>query len=118
LGSLAQEQEDYPSAVRLYRESIAIRNELGDRGITVFTLVAIAEVLAAVGNIINAARIWGLADRMQKEVGSYWSPSELAQYSQRLTAARMAIEDDAAFDKAWLEGGALTLAQVLVLVSE
>ena len=118
LGSLAQEQEDYPSAIRLYRESIAIRNELGDRGITVFTLVAIAEVLATVGNIINAARIWGLADRLQKEVGSYWSPSELAQYSQRLTAARMAIEDDAAFDKAWLEGGALTLAQVLVLVSE
>ena len=118
LGELAQKQEDYPSALRLYLESIFIRNELGDRGITVFTLVAMAEVLAAVGKFVNAARIWGLAERMQKEVGSYWSPSELAQYSERLAAARMAIEDGAAFDKAWLEGNTITLAQAMVLVPE
>jgi len=118
LGELAQFQEDYPRALRLYAESIAIRGELGDRGITVFTLVATAEVLAAVGDFITAASVWGLADRMQKEVGSYWSPSELSQYRQRLTAARTALADDAAFDKAWLEGGDLTLAQVLVLVQE
>jgi hypothetical protein len=46
------------------------------------------------------------------------SPNDRTDYNRRVAAARAALGDDAAFDRAWQEGCVLTLEQAMDLASE
>ena len=73
---------------------------------------------AAGGDFLRAARIWGAAERLQTEVGSPLSPNYRSDHDRRVAAARAALGDDAAFDRAWQEGSSLTLEQAIELALE
>ena len=74
-----------------------------------------AEAVAALGRFLSAARIWGAAERLREEIGSPVLPVDRPGYDRRVIAARAARGDDAAFDRAWREGRALTLEQAIDL---
>ena len=118
LANVAFEQGDYPAARTLAEESPAIRRGLSDRQKIADSLEGLAAVVAALGSSLRAARIWGVAQRLREEVGSPTSPNELPRYDRRVAAARVALGDDSAFDRAWQEGRALTLEQAIALTSE
>jgi predicted ATPase/class 3 adenylate cyclase/Tfp pilus assembly protein PilF len=118
LGGVAYLQGDLASARALYKESLANRRELGDRLGIARALEGLAAVAAALGSSLRAARIWGAAQRLREEIGTPLSPTERSRYDQRGAAARAAVGDDAAFDRAWQEGHALTLKQAIELASE
>ena len=109
-------QGDLASAKALYKESLVNRRELGDR--IARALEGLAVVAAALCSSLRAARIWGAAQRLREEIGTPLSPTEPSRYDQRGAAARAAVGDGAAFDRAWQEGRALTLKQAIELASE
>lgn len=118
LGYLADEQGDFAPALALYQEGLAIQRELGDMGGVPASLEGLAAVVAALGKALCAVRIWGAAERLREEIGSPLSPNELPGYDRRVAAARSVLGDDAAFDRAWREGRALTLTRAIELALE
>ena len=117
LGVVAYLQGHLAAARALYTESLDNRRELDDRLGIARALEGLAAVVAALGSSLRAARIWGAAQRLREEIGTPLSPTERSHYDQRAAAARAAA-DDAAFDRAWQEGRALTLTQAIDLASE
>ena len=115
LGGVAFEEGHYSAANALNKESLAIRHALGERRTIAYSLVGVAEVVAALGSILSAARIWGAAERLREEIGSPLAPNERPAYDQRVGAARAALGNDAAFDPAWQEGRALSLDEAIAL---
>ena len=118
LGAVACEQGDYPAGRKLFEEGLVIRRELGDRLGIATSLDGFAVVIAALGKSLRAARLWGAAERLRQEVGSPMMPSEWHRRDRRVAAARVALADNAAFDRAWQEGRALPLEQAIELAME
>jgi hypothetical protein len=113
LGDLAFDQGDFAAAKTLHEESLAIKQELGDRQGIAESLEGLAEVASAAAEPARAARIWGSAERLRAEIGSALPPSERPRYNRQLDAARAAIGDNVAFDLAWQEGRAMKLDDAL-----
>jgi tetratricopeptide (TPR) repeat protein len=118
LGMVATEQGDYAAARVLYRESLLIFRQLGDIVGTAWALEGLADVVAALGSPLRAARVWGAAERLRAEVGLALSPRVQPYYDRRVASARMALADDAGLERAWQEGHALTLEQASDLALE
>ena len=118
LGCVARERGDLPAARALHEESLAIRRELGDRRGIAESLEGFADVAFASARPCRAARIWGAAEQLRNVIGAPLQRSECAPYERQVSAARVALGDDAAFDKAWREGRAVTLEQILEYVVE
>jgi non-specific serine/threonine protein kinase len=114
IGEVACEQGDFASAKGMHHESLQIKRELGDRQGIAMSLEHVGAVLAATTSV----RVLGAAERLREEIGSPMFPYQRTQYDRRVAAAREAISDDAAFDRAWQEGRALTLEQAIELVLE
>ena len=110
LGTVVTEQGDYAGAWVLHEQSLLIRRELGDVEGTARALEGLAEVVAALGSPLRAARIWGAAEGIRAEVGLPLSPSR-PDYHRRVAAARAALGNDIAFERGWQEGRALTIEQ-------
>ena len=91
-----------------------IGRELGEKLRIAFSLEGLAAVVAALGSSLRAARIWGAADRLRAEAGSPLPPKDRPDYDRRVAVARTR-GDNAAFDRAWQEGRALTLEQAMEL---
>ena len=118
LGDVACEQGDYPTAEALHQEALVIGRELANRREIALSLKGLAAVTAGLGGSLRAARMWGAAERLRMEIGSPLSPFERPCYDRHVAAARAALGDGAAFDRAWQEGHALTLEQALELAFE
>ncbi|HEY1437015.1 MAG TPA: tetratricopeptide repeat protein [Casimicrobiaceae bacterium] len=116
LGLVVCQQGDFASARALYEESLVIRRELGDRWGIAYSLEGLAALAAALGSYVGAARSWGVAERLREEIGAPVPPYERLRYDQTVAAARAG--DDAAFERAWQEGRALTLEQAIDLALE
>ena len=115
LASVAVEQGDYLTAREMFQEGLAIRRQRGERGGTVASLAGFAAMAAARGDLLRAARIWGVTECLRTEVGSPMSPNDRRDHDRRVAAARTALGDEAAFDRAWQVGRALTLEQAIEL---
>jgi predicted ATPase/DNA-binding winged helix-turn-helix (wHTH) protein len=115
LGEVAFEVGEFRIAGGLYKEGLAIRRKLGDREGIAYVLEGHAAVLAALGDCLHAARIGGAAQRLREEIGAPLLPNERTRYDRRIAAARTALGDGLAFDRAWKEGRALTLERAIEL---
>ena len=113
LGLVAYHQGDYAGARALYRESLVIFCDLRDRWGIALSLEGLAYVASAQARPVQAARLWGAAERLREEIGCPLPPSERSRYDSQLAATRAAIDDDVAFDLAWKEGRAMTLEQAI-----
>ncbi len=129
-------QGNYPAARGLYKELLTLTGEADDlrstrlpipyrihlRGFIPknfddtlnlpFYLEGLAEVVAAQGEGVWAARLWGAAASMREELPSPRSPVFQAGYEQAIAAAR-GLLGKKAYAAAWAQGRALTLEQVL-----
>ena len=115
LGNVACELGEFASARTLHEECLVIDRELGDKWGIAYALEGLAAVIAALGSSLRAARIWGAAERLREEIGAPLPPNERPRYHRRVTTARAALRDDAAFERAWQEGRASTIEQGIAL---
>ena len=118
LGDLAFADSNYQGATALHCECLAIQRETLDRSGIANSLDGLGAVAAALGAPLRAARLFGAADHLRLSVGSPLPPRERPRYEQRVAAARVAAGDDAAFNRAWQEGGALALDEAMDLAME
>jgi tetratricopeptide (TPR) repeat protein len=118
LGDVELARGDYAAAQVLYKQSLAIVQELGYRAGIAFALEGWASAAAALGRTACAARAWGAGERLRQELGSPRPPKGQLRFEREVTAARAALGDDAAFDRAWQEGRAMTLEQAVTLALE
>ena len=115
LGHVAYEQGDLASARALHVESLTMRRQLGDKLGMVVSLEMLAAVAGLLGAPQRAARIWGVTERLRAEIGSPLQPKDRSRHDQHVAAVRAASSDSAAFDRAWQEGGVLTVEQAMEL---
>ena len=117
LGMVAYDQGDYAGSLALYRESLAIQRTLSDRSVIAISLEGLAEAMAALGDVLRAARIWGAMEKLRADIGSPLRPAWRRHCDHSVAAARAALNDDVAFERAWQEGRALTFEQALALAA-
>ncbi|HSI48597.1 MAG TPA: tetratricopeptide repeat protein [Ideonella sp.] len=113
LAVLATQRGEHAQARGMLLEALAIFGETGDPRETAELLEELAHVESLVTPDLRAARLWGAAEQLRTAAGTPLPRNELATHAKRVAAARLALADDAAFDRAWREGAAMSLAQAL-----
>jgi len=113
LGEVALQHGDYPAAGAFFRDALSIRRELGDKMGIAELLEKQAAVIGAMGNALRAAQLGGAAERLREEIGSPLTTEERLRHHRHMSAARAALGDDAAFNRAWQQGRAQSLEQAI-----
>ncbi len=108
LGAIVCMQNEYAKARSLLEEALVIRRELGDRWGIAVTLEWLASAAAGLGEAERAVRLWGSAQLLREAIGSPLGAADRQLIEPSVAAARAALGDDEAFDKAWLEGRAMS----------
>jgi non-specific serine/threonine protein kinase len=108
LGVVACERDDFGSGRTLLLESVAVCRAIGDRYVLAESLQGVAYAFAH-DRPARAATIFGAAERLREAIGSPRKPKDIPRHQRQVAAARAALGDDAAFDRAWHEGCAMDL---------
>ena len=112
LGIGAHHRGEHERATVLLKESLLLHRDVGDRWRVASVLEGLAEAASAMGDHERAARMFGVAEALRKEIGAPLPPCERADYEQAIAAARAGLtEEDLA--AAWSEGRAMTYEQAV-----
>ncbi len=103
---------NYDRARHFYEDGLAIIREVGDNGLIAFFLDGLAGIVAAQGELVWAARLWGAAEFLHESKGIPLSPVACIEYEPAVAAARTYLGEQR-FDAAWVEGRAMTPDQAL-----
>jgi tetratricopeptide (TPR) repeat protein len=112
LGRIAFKQGDYAAARNYYEKAMPIFNKLGDRQYVAHCLEGLAAVMLALGEPLQAGRLWGTAAGIRTTIGAPWRLDERAEIEPLMNQVRLALGEDA-FTVAWTEGQGLTWEQVV-----
>jgi len=105
-------QGDLATARTLYEEGLTLVRERNYKVLLPSYLEDLAAVVAAQGDPVWAARLWGAAETVREAMGTPIFPIYRADYEQAVATARTQLEEQA-FATAWAEGRTLSLEQVL-----
>ena len=103
---------DHARARALYEQCLAIVKQVDSKLFTPFHLEGLAAVVAAQGELPWAVRLWGAAEVLRDGMGAPIPPAYRADYERSVAATRTQLGEQA-FATAWVEGGTMTLDQVL-----
>ncbi|MHB8578121.1 MAG: LuxR C-terminal-related transcriptional regulator, partial [Dehalococcoidia bacterium] len=112
LGWLALRGRGARRALDLFRESMALFQNQGDRRGIAECLDGLAGAMGALRQPERAARLFGTAEGLREAIGAEQTPVNAADYARSLAVARDQL-DAAAFAAAWAAGRALPLEQAI-----
>ena len=114
LALVALRQADEDQAVRLLRDSILMRQELGDQGGIAWCLERFADVASRQGGagVERAAKLYGAAYSLRRSVDSGVDPLERSEHERHIAVVRAQI-DPAKWDSAWAAGQAMPVQQAV-----
>ena len=115
LGRVATEQGNSELARSHFEESTELFRELGDRRSIAWCLEDIGSLARIEQRPMVAAQLWGAAECLWERIGSSQSPHALPRHERHVAAARVAVGDEAVFDRAWKEGRDLPLDAAIEL---
>jgi predicted ATPase len=115
LGMVLHDEGDVAGASTHLKEALGVQHVLGSMGWLPVTLELLAGLVAESAGPLVAARLWGHAQRLHKETGSPQGALERERSERQIAATRRALQDDAAFDRAWQEGCSLTVDEAVEL---
>jgi non-specific serine/threonine protein kinase len=107
LAQIASQQGDYARATSLLRQRLISSLQIGDRWNIPDCIEGLAWVANAQGLYERSARLYGAADALREATGTSLMSERQGRRMQRLAALRTAL-GDAAMDRAWAEGRALS----------
>jgi hypothetical protein len=118
LVEVASERGDHERAFSFLRVSTELLKEIRYVSGLLDSLATSAELLAKLGEAESAARLWGAYHVLGEEIGRQAAhPLEAAALDASAGAVREALGDQL-FERAWTEGGHLTLDQAVALALE
>jgi len=112
LAGVAQAERDYERARDLFEEGVGVSWELGNEADVVHCLEGLASVAGAEGRIGRAARLWGAAEALLKEIEAVYTYVPDRSLHRNQVAVRTLIEE-AAWKAAWAEGQAMSPEQAV-----
>lgn len=131
LGEIALKQNDYREAASLYHDGLTLARELGSKELMAYGLEGLAGSISAQAPastnssassqeplpgsselMLLAAQLWGAAQELRSIINAPLTPADIVIYERHVAAAR-ARWDAAAFSRAWAEGRAIPLEQVI-----
>jgi predicted ATPase/class 3 adenylate cyclase/DNA-binding CsgD family transcriptional regulator len=116
LAKVEANEGNYQAARALYEQSLATASSgIYDMGLIASCLEGLA-VVAAQGQLVWAARLWGAAEVHREVVGAPLPPVDHAAYEHNLSSARSQLGDKT-FTAAWAEGRNMTPEQALAAQS-
>ncbi len=117
LGKIACVQKAYDEARGFYQKTLKIFEELGDRYSIACNLEAQASLAAEQMQIERAARLWGAAQALRKELNTPMPPADYSQFETQVKNIwenlAVSAQLDAKFSAAWEAGGAMLLADLV-----
>ncbi len=118
LGYVAIEMGDCLAARSFQTQSLMISRSLGDRRGIAMSLVGLAQVAAALGEHSRTANLCGAAERLREEIGMPIRPSEQSRCDRLVSKSRAGMGDNAAFDRTWQQGRAMTIEQAIEMAMD
>ena len=115
LGRIAFEEGNAAAAGELFEESLAILRETNETAPLAVVLQGIGVTLVALGQPLEAARLWGAAEALCVAAGVPLPPDERA-YVERARLAILSQLGQEALAAAWAAGKGMTLEQALAAV--
>src|SRR6266849_4551721 len=112
LAKVQTHQGNYPEAHARCEQSLETARRVGDQRLIATSLKELGDVVAAQGELVWAARLWGAAEALREAMGTPLPPVYLADYEQAMAAARSHLGEKA-FAAAWTEGRTMTPDQAL-----
>jgi DNA-binding CsgD family transcriptional regulator len=112
LGQVAAVQQDYATAFARYEEGLLLARKADFKCNVASCLEGLAGVRAALGERLQAARLWGAAEALREAIGAPLPPIYRPAYERAVRAARAQFGEKA-FAAAWAEGRTMTLEQLL-----
>ena len=113
LAEVRMMQDDYAAALPLFRESLNIRQRLGNRPEIVNTLGAIAMAYFYLNDAITATRLIAASERLRAEIGMVIQPSSRTEIDDNIAQVR--DQAAAAFEAAWAAGQAMSVDEAVRL---
>jgi predicted ATPase/DNA-binding CsgD family transcriptional regulator len=112
LGDLARDRGDYEGALACYGESLTVAEDHGDARYLSQPVTGVASVAVLFGQPDRAARLYGAAAALRKEIGVPVAAWERLTYERNVAAARVALSPEV-FTAAWAAGEALPFASII-----
>jgi tetratricopeptide (TPR) repeat protein len=112
LAEVVRFQGSYARAGLLYRQSLALHERLGSQHGVVVCVEGLASVARLEGRPERAARLWGAAEALRAQVGAALPPIEQAEHERQVAALRGELSP-AALERAWAEGGRMSVAEAV-----
>jgi hypothetical protein len=109
---VAFQQGDDGQATSLYKESLTLYQQLGDKRSIAECLEGLAEVAGAQGHPVRAIRLCGAADALRDLIGAPRGPDDRSRYERITSAARTQL-DEPTITALRAEGLAIPLEQVI-----
>jgi predicted ATPase/DNA-binding CsgD family transcriptional regulator len=112
---IAQHEGNHREAIVLLRRSLALCQEVGVPAEVARELLALAGSLGAVGELVQAARLFGAVETFFQRSGAMVHPADQPEHDRNIAFVRDQL-GEAAFAKAWAEGQETTLEEALAYV--
>jgi predicted ATPase/DNA-binding SARP family transcriptional activator len=112
LGFVSWGKGNPEQAAPKFAEALALQRSLTDKWTAQYSLMGMALVAFALSHLERAARLFGAAESLRESIGTPVPLSQRPQYDFLVAAVRARL-DEAAFEKAWAEGHAMTLEQAI-----
>ncbi len=113
LARVEAHQGNHVAARTLYEESLTMAAKgMGEKGVIASCLEGLADLVAAQGELVQAAWFWGAAEALREAMGAPISPVEHVSYEHAVTAVRAQLGEKS-FAAAWAEGRTMTPEQAL-----
>jgi predicted ATPase/class 3 adenylate cyclase len=112
LGDVALDRGDPDTALQRFAEALAYAVETSSRRPQVYCIAGIACARLQQGDDRAAARLWGIAEDQERQLGFRMLATERRRYERLMVAARERLDD--AYEVVYRDGIGLTLEQAVV----
>jgi tetratricopeptide (TPR) repeat protein len=117
LAHLERRLGNHARALELYRETINMFRDVGQRGAVAHQLECFAFIGIAQNQFDRAVRLLGAAEAWREQAGTPMTPDEQVDYQKQVAVVRAQMDAEL-FARTWVAGRALTMEEAIEYATE
>jgi hypothetical protein len=110
-------EQDYSVASSMYKQSLTLFQKLGDKFSIATSLAGLGGSETETDQVRKGTRLLGACQRLLEAIGAVMQGGDRPPYERGIASARYQLEEEA-FEKAWAEGQAMTMEQIIAYALE